>query len=292
MMQTRSRGEIFTIALVGVALIGVPDYLFGSEISLAVFYLGPVGIATWWGGREIGVSTAVISSLAALADDLAAGHFQIHPGILAWNAFLHLGFMLIVAQLLSSLRGHVESAEELARSDSLTGLFNRRAFLENLRLHLSLAARDGKPTTLAYIDIDDFKLINDRAGHEAGDRVLRRIATALQASTRRTDVVARLGGDEFALLIVGADQIVAVGVIAKLRHALGAVIDPSGKSVACSIGCVTFASPPPDAKDALRAADALMYQVKRRGKNAVAFEACCDRSPSEGVAGRASEFSR
>jgi diguanylate cyclase (GGDEF)-like protein len=271
-MKKLSRYWIFAMAIAGVAMVGIPDYVIGSEISLAVFYLGPVGLATWYAGKKTGTLVAMISSLCALADDLAAGHFQVRPGILAWTGLLNLGFMLVVVYLLATLRSQIEFAEKVARSDSVTGLFNRRAFLEHLELHLSLAGRDGKPTTLAYLDLDDFKRINDRYGHQAGDEVLRLVATALQESTRRTDVVARLGGDEFALLIVGADQVSAVGVIAKVRHALLQLADPKRAGVRCSIGCVTFNPPPPNASVALQAVDALMYQIKRRGKNGVAFE--------------------
>jgi diguanylate cyclase (GGDEF)-like protein len=268
-MQKLSRAWIFALALVGVALVGIPDYLVGSDVSLAVFYLCPVAVATWYAGKKTGALIALISCLCALSDDFAGGHFQIRPGILAWNGLLNLGFMLVVAYLLATVHRHIEFAEKLARSDSVTGLFNRRAFLENLQFHLSLAARENKPITLAYLDLDDFKRINDRGGHEAGDRVLKSIATTLRESTRRTDMVARLGGDEFALLIVGADQVSAVGVIAKVRHALLKLA--ASEHVTCSIGCVTFNPPPPNASAALRAADSLMYEVKHRGKNAVAF---------------------
>jgi diguanylate cyclase (GGDEF)-like protein len=275
-MQQLSRGWIFALALVGVVLIGVPDYLVGSDVSLAVFYLGPVAVATWYAGKETGALIALISCLAALSDDFAGGHFQVRPGVLAWNGLLNLGFMLVVAYLLAAVHRHMAFAEKLARSDSVTGLFNRRAFLENLQFHLSLAAREEKPITLAYLDLDDFKRINDRGGHEAGDKVLKSIAATLRESTRRTDMVARLGGDEFALLIVGADQVSAVGVIAKVRHALLKLA--AREHVTCSIGCVTFNPPPPNASAALRAADSLMYEVKHRGKNAVAFGVFDDRA--------------
>jgi diguanylate cyclase (GGDEF)-like protein len=274
-MQKLPRGWIFAVALAGVAIVGIPDYVAGSDVSLAVFYLGPVTVATWYAGKETGALIALVSCLCALADDLAAGHFQVRPGILAWNALLNLGFMLVVTYLTAAVHRHMAFAEKLARSDSVTGLFNRHAFLENLQFHLSLAEREEKPITLAYLDLDDFKRINDRSGHEAGDKLLKLIATRLQESTRRTDMVARLGGDEFALLIVGADQVSAVGVIAKVRHALLKLA--TSERVTCSIGCVTFNPPPPNASAALRAADALMYEVKRRGKNAVAFEVFDDR---------------
>lgn len=271
-MTKLSRAQIFGVALVGVALVGVPDYLAGVEISLSLFYLGPVGIATWYAGRRTGMLIAFISTLAALAGDVSAAHDALRPGIMAWDGFLHLGFMLVVVYLLDRLRAHARIAQELARTDELTGIFNRRAFLEHLQYRLDLAAREKNPVALAYIDLDDFKEVNDRGGHDEGDRILKLVASALTHSIRRTDVVARLGGDEFGMLMVGADQTGAESLLAKVRASLFEALAPEESAVTCSIGCVAFRTPPATCDVALRAADALMYKVKSRGKNAVAFE--------------------
>ena len=270
-MSKLSRGRVFALALAGVLLISIPDALFGYEISLSVFYLCPVGIATWYAGRTSGVAIALISTLSSLAEYFTAAPVLASPGIMAWNGLLHLGFMLTVAYLLDSLRSRVEIVQELARSDPLTGIFNRRAFLEHLQYRLDLAARDAKSITLAYIDLDDFKRLNDDGGHAEGDRVLRRVASTLRESIRRSDVVARLGGDEFIVLINGADRTGVESLVAKVREALLRALDDEQVSVTCSVGCMRFPAPPPDADAAIRAADALMYKVKRQGKNAVAF---------------------
>lgn len=267
-----SHSRVFGVALIGVVLVGVLDYLAGAEISLSLFYLGPVGIATWYAGRRTGMSIAFISTLAALAGDVSAAHAVLRPGIVAWDGFLHLGFMLVIAYLLDRLRVHAQIAQQLARTDELTGIFNRRAFLEHLQYRLDLAAREKKPVALAYIDLDNFKEVNDRGGHEEGDRILGLVASALTASIRRTDVVARLGGDEFAILIVGADQTGTESLLAKVRASLLQALASEESAVTCSIGCVAFQTPPATGDVALRAADALMYKVKSRGKNAVAFE--------------------
>lgn len=271
-MRWLSRAGVVMVALLGVLIVGVPDYLVGYEISLSVFYLVPVGIATWYADRGSGVAIALVSMLSALAADVGAGRHDSHPWLMGWNGLLHLGFMLVVAYLLDSLHKHVEVEQDLARSDPLTGIYNRRAFLEQLQDRLDLASRQGKPITLAYIDLDDFKCVNDRSGHEEGDRVLRLIANTLAASIRRTDIVARLGGDEFALLIVGADLAGAERLIAKVRQGLQQAFAGDSDAVTCSIGCVIFPESPPEADAAIRAADALMYRVKNMGKNAAAFE--------------------
>ena len=270
-MSKLSRGRVFALALASVLLISIPDALFGYEISLSVFYLCPVGIATWYAGRTSGVAIALVSTLSSLAEYFTAAPVLASPAIMAWNGLLHLGFMLTVAYLLDSLRSRVAIVHELARSDPLTGIFNRRAFLEHLQYRLDLAARDAKSITLAYIDLDDFKRLNDQGGHAEGDRVLRRVASTLRESIRRSDVVARLGGDEFIVLINGVDRTGVESLVAKVREALLRALDDEQVSVTCSVGCMRFPAPPPDADAAIRAADALMYKVKRQGKNAVAF---------------------
>jgi diguanylate cyclase (GGDEF)-like protein len=156
-------------------------------------------------------------------------------------------------------------------------------------LRLNLAAREGNPITLAYFDLDDFKRVNDEAGHGEGDRVLRLVASTITESIRRTDSLARLGGDEFALLISGADRITAEGVISKLRTALHKAFVHERLAVTCSIGCVTFQAPLPSAEDAIRAADSLMYAVKNRGKNAVAFEVFGDQTAKMAPLGAAAD---
>jgi len=299
-MSKLSRARIFGVALLGVALVSVSEHLIGFEISLSIFYLCPVGIATWYAGRKTGVLIALLSTFSVLAADLSAGRVLTRPGIMVWEGLLDFGFMLVVAALLESLRSHVEIEQELARSDPVTGICNRRAFLEHLQSRLDLADREEKPITLAYIDLDDFKRINDRDGHHEGDRVLNLVARTLTASVRRTDVVARLGGDEFALLITGADRTGAESLITKVGHALRQTLGYEQSLVTCSIGCVTFQPPPPNADAAIRAADTLMYKVKSRGKNAVAFEVIGDPISHPAQAAlqwtrrerRASEFAR
>lgn len=271
-MSKLSRAWIYWVSLLGVGVIGFLDYAVGYEISLSVFYLCPVGIASWYAGGRSGALIAVISTFSALAGGFSEGHLLARPGIILWNGFLNIGFMLVVVYLLGRLHVNIKNEREIARSDPVTGLFNARAFLEQLEYHLALAAREGEPISLAYLDLDDFKRINDEGGHSEGDRVLRLVADTLMASVRRTDLVARVGGDEFVLLIMDADQNAAEIMIAKLKHLLQTTFNTERAMITCSIGCVTFQGQPPSADDALRSADLLMYTVKSQGKNAVAFE--------------------
>jgi diguanylate cyclase (GGDEF)-like protein len=179
---------------------------------------------------------------------------------------------MIGVALLDMLRERLHLEQQLARTDALTGILNSRAFLEHMGYIIALAQRDGTPLTLAYIDLDDFKRINDTRGHSEGDRVLQIVGTTLRESIRRTDAVARLGGDEFALLLPVTDEEAARTLIGKLKLRLIEALARRPVPVACSIGAVTFRQPPASPDDAIRMADIIMYKAKAQGKNAIVFQ--------------------
>jgi diguanylate cyclase (GGDEF)-like protein len=265
------RAAVLPLAFVGVVLVGALDYLGGYEVAFSVFYLGPVAMAAWYSGRRAGILIAVASCASWYAADVGAGHVYSHPAIPMWNALVRLGFFLVTGLLLAALRASLDFQRHLARTDGLTGLYVRRAFEERLQHDLALAERRRSAISLAFIDLDDFKSINDRGGHGEGDRVLRVIGRALQRSVREADTAARLGGDEFALLLPDADDDGAQKVVGKVRAGLRDGLKAEGvEAVTCSIGVVTFRQPPASLEEATAAADALMYEVKRQGKGAVA----------------------
>jgi diguanylate cyclase (GGDEF)-like protein len=151
-----------------------------------------------------------------------------------------------------------------------------------LEYTLALAGRSGNPLTLAYIDVDKFKSINDQYGHSEGDRVLRAFGQAVRECTRRSDSAARIGGDEFALLLMNMEANGTAEAISKLTRRLQESLRAGGKPVTCSIGVVTFKKLPGNADEAMKAADALMYEVKRKARNDVAFRVV-DGSAAEAV---------
>lgn len=271
-MTGLSRPRRFAVALLAMVLVGAVDQVTGFEVSFSIFYLGPVALAAWYVDRRAGLVVALLSGLIWLTADLSAGHLYSHIAIPIWNALVRLGVFLIMATLLDKLRVRIATEERLARTDAVTGIATRRAFWEKLDYNLVFATRERSPVTVAYIDLDDFKRINDTLGHKEGDRVLRLVARALTECTRRSDVAARLGGDEFALLLPNTDQAGAETFVANARQCLRKALGSGPSSVTCSIGCVTFQGVLPGADEAIKAADALMYKVKSRGKDAVAFE--------------------
>jgi diguanylate cyclase (GGDEF)-like protein len=158
-----------------------------------------------------------------------------------------------------------------ARTDPLTGLLNRRSFLEEVERRVARQDREHEPATLIFADLDHFKPVNDRLGHEAGDEVLRRTAAMLRNTFRPGDLIARLGGDEFAVWMDGADHMTAAERAEYLRDAvprdLADITGPDLPSVTLSIGIAS--RDPADGEkldNLMRRADMAMYEVKRGGR--------------------------
>ena len=125
---------------------------------------------------------------------------------------------------------------------------------------------------LAYLDLDDFKKVNDTAGHDEGDRVLAAVGDVLRRHTRKSDLVARLGGDEFVLLLMNTDRSGALGTLERIRDALRKVIEERSWPITVSVGALSFLEAPATIDEAMQAADALMYRAKSEGKNRVCAE--------------------
>ena len=174
-------------------------------------------------------------------------------------------------ELLKSQEAALEAERKLARIDSLTGLANRRAFYEGAELERKRSLRRSRPLSIAYLDLDNFKQINDRNGHEVGDELLACVGGIMRANLRAEDLVARLGGDEFAVLLPESDYQAASGAVAKLHRILTTEMQKRCWPVGVSIGMVTFESIPENVEDMVHAADELMYTVKRDGKNRIAL---------------------
>ncbi|MCS6853400.1 MAG: diguanylate cyclase [Elioraea sp.] len=177
------------------------------------------------------------------------------------------------------LAQHSLQAEMLrqARTDPLTGLLNRRAFLEELERRLDRLAHERRPGALLFVDLDNLKQVNDRLGHDAGDSAIRAAAELLRAAVRPTDLVARLGGDEFALWLDGADLAAAVAraerLVADARLALAHAAPPE-VPLSLSIGVAVRTHRDETVGHLLTRADAAMYAVKRDGKAGWAVAPC------------------
>lgn len=169
------------------------------------------------------------------------------------------------------LRRQLEAAEQLADRDALCPVFNRRAFERELTREIALAARHGVPLCLVYIDLDNFKLVNDRFGHGAGDAALCQVCDILLAQVRQTDIVGRLGGDEFGIILTHA----GISDAEEKARALNQRIDrlsvsgnePSGEPVRLGASCGVVAwTGQPSADLLIAEADEAMFRAKSKRK--------------------------
>ena len=252
-----------------IAIVGAVDFFTGYELSFAIFYLIPIAAASWFGGRMIQTATVIASTVVWMAADMGNGHAYSSKLVPYWNTGVRLVFFVIIVRLITSVRAHLAREKELARRDALTGLLNSHAFFEEGGRLMALAARGRHAISLAYLDLDDFKRVNDEGGHAEGDHLLRNVAQALAGALRSHDLVARLGGDEFALLLLDADTAGAKQAVVRLRERLADLASAPRWRISASIGLVTFQSAPPPLDEAVTAADQLMYAVKKAGKASV-----------------------
>ncbi len=157
--------------------------------------------------------------------------------------------------------------EQLSRSDPLTGLLNRRALVHDLHQEIERAKRTASVVSLIYMDLDDFKQVNDRHGHQEGDQVLQRIGRAIGTLVREVDVAGRYGGDEFCIVLPGADRKGALQLVERLRERLTDAAEMSFSAGVVATGPVAFH----EVDELLGIADALMYDMKhansRRGRS-------------------------
>jgi diguanylate cyclase (GGDEF)-like protein len=262
--QLRRRPAI-TVAGSALAVLGVGwlDAATGDRLSLSLFYLLPVAASAWAAGARAGGLMALLAATASLAGDIVASG---PDPVAAWNALVRLGVLAVVAATLSRLRTALETERQLARTDPLTGALNPRAFDAVAERELLRALRYGRPLSLAYLDLDGFKLVNDTLGHSVGDRLLQAFVAELLTQVRPTDVVARIGGDEFVILMPETAPEDAAVALARIRERLLERMRMYGWPVTVSVG-ISAPSGPGTTLDALVAdADRAMYEDKRRAR--------------------------
>ena len=254
-------------------LVGVGDYYVIHRLLLefSVFFLVPVSFFSWFIGRNAGFLISVLSAAAVLTANLTSYAYAEYPRVGAWNALIWLGFFLIVAAIVRELRVFQVRLQRLSRVDSLTGVSNRMAFNEFAEAEKSRARRDNLPLTIAYVDVDHFKEINDKLGHVVGDKVLVTAAQTMLTHIRQTDAVARIGGDEFALVLPNTRQESAKILLDKLSVMLMAKMKEKRWPVTFSIGAVTFRPPPESLEQMIEHADRTIYIIST-GRNGIMYE--------------------
>jgi diguanylate cyclase (GGDEF)-like protein len=235
---------------------------------LGILYVVPVLLVTWTDGLVWGIVFGLAS--IGLREAVALDQMPADTPT-TWRVVNGAAYVAVVAVAMAGLQTLRRSQAALARlviQDQLTNVLNARAFADRLNQELDRNRRYPRPLTLMYMDLDNFKVINDTHGHQTGDAVLRLVADAMRSSVRQADVVGRLGGDEFAVLMPETDAQLADAAAKRLVAGLRDVFKGT-PNVTASIGVVSCAATDANTDDLLRRADQAMYDAKKAGKDRV-----------------------
>jgi diguanylate cyclase (GGDEF)-like protein len=260
---------IFVLGMALVAAIAAFKETAGHDVPVADFLLIPVAAIGWFVTARAyayiaACLTAIVTVLIAVT-----GQAQAPMAAALAAAGVRLVLYFVVLALLGAIRRMQLAREAEARTDYLTGAANARAFEAAATTELERSCRYDRPLSLLYLDVDDFKEINDTFGHTAGDIVLAEVSHMLRCSVRVNDLVARLGGDEFAVLMPETSRFAAVAVARRARDELARVTTPDGETVRFSVGVVSYIRPPASVDAMIHGADALMYRAKEHGKDRI-----------------------
>jgi len=255
-----------------VVVLGIIDKITGSEISFSIFYLIPIIFVTWFSDRWVGIFVSGASAMAWLMADLMVGQIYSLWIIPYWNSIMRFGIFLVNVYLLSKLKGALELEKTLSRIDSLTGIANGKYFIELVNSELIRSNKNNLPFTIAYMDLDDLKIVNDRFGHNEGDIVLLTVAGIIRNNIGTIDTVGRLGGDEFAILFPGMGAEKSQGIIPKIHKSLLDAMLENKWGITLSMGVGTFKGANFSVEEILRLTESLMYSVKNAGKSGIKYE--------------------
>ncbi len=260
------------LRLTGYVLLTLLVYWFNAvtppEARLGILYIIPVLLVTWTEGLAWGILFALVTTVYREA----TAWVQMPPDTpLVWRVVTGLAYLAVLGVAMAGLQTLRRSQAALARlvtQDQLTNVMNARAFADRLGQELDRNRRYPRPLALMYMDLDNFKVINDTHGHQTGDAVLRLVADAMRSSVRQADVVGRLGGDEFAVIMPETDAALADAAAKRLIVGLRNVFKGT-PNVTASIGVVSCTATDASTDDLLRRADQAMYDAKKSGKDRV-----------------------
>ena len=254
-----------------IALIGAIDAQFKPEIIFAPLYLIPIAILSWFIGKWNGLTASVLSTIMWLAANIYSGGLYDSAFPYYWNSIICLSTFLLISSLISYLRVELEQNRSFYQLDTLTGIANSVGFREAAQKEIDWANRFDRPFSLGYLDVDDFKLINEQMGYTVGDQVIREIAKNIQSHMRRSDLVARVGGDEFVLLLSAAGQEAAREAINRIQQQLKNAMETKGWPLTFSIGVLACTDHPKTVDEILQLTAELRDFVKNNGKNGICF---------------------
>ncbi len=252
-----------------VTTIAMADFLVDPNISLFLFYLIPVFLTAWYAGRIWGFFMLAVSVASMIIHDAAISSSLGHPFVPYWTIGLNLAIAFVFIDIADALKKALERERMFSRIDYLTGAANSRYFFEVAAVEMSRAQRYRRPFTLAYIDLDNFKIVNDNFGHKEGDRFLVEVVKTIKQFIRAGDLIARVGGDEFVILLPETGYDAAELVMNRIRKKFVVVMQHNKWPATFSAGMVTCVSYECGISEIMKVADNLMYAAKESGKNMI-----------------------
>ena len=224
--SVREQAHVFAASTILLFIAAHIDGLLGPQASVLLFYMASIALVVWFIDARIGYCWALLTALLRFNIHRFDPYFSGHWHLLYWNLGIEVFSLLGLVLILDGLHRQIANEAGLARTDPLTKVHNRRSFLEHAGMEMERSRRYGHPISVVYIDVDNFKIINDSFGHKAGDALLQSVAENIASNVRRADIVARVGGDEFALLMpettAGGAERALERLLEKLRAGLSA----------------------------------------------------------------------
>ena len=260
---------VFLFSLALIIIICTAQYYSGPEVVFSLFYIFPIMLATWKTGIWAGIFLSFSSAFLMLYIEKFL--LNLFPNTITpfLNNIFRLIIFLIITYIVSELKISLEKQKELARIDPLTSIANNRAFYEAANMEFEKAKRHGFPISVLYMDLDNFKEVNDRLGHSTGDHLLKIVAQTIIKNIRTIDTVARLGGDEFGILLPQTGPDSAFIVAGKIKEMIMLIMKKNNWPVTTSIGVVSYLKSPQSVDEMIKKADLLMYSAKSGGKNTI-----------------------
>lgn len=263
---------LFIICFLTVLFISFVHTLIHPELSLSIFYLFPISIAAWFIGRWAGYLFSLISAITWLIADILLINPSTDSLLPYFNESFRFLVFLFIVFIVSKLHLLYETQKELSITDQLTGILNRRGFIKFANTEIERSRRFSKPLSILYIDLDNFKTVNDNFGHDVGDKLLCKVVKTIKGNIRSFDIFSRLGGDEFIILLPETGQESACSVADKLKKVVFEKMNYFNWPVSVSVGLAIYNKLPDTVEELIKMSDQLMYAAKQEGKNSVKSE--------------------
>jgi len=268
-VAARIHRVVVLVSVLVLVVVGLVQAATVSDLGIGLLYLIPVSAIAWAGGRKAGLAAGVVASSMMLVLDVIGSGVH-NRSVPYWNFGVSLVVFIVVSEVLPYMHRALAAERERARTDALTGLGNRRFFEAVARAELVRTRRYRRPLALGLVDVDYFKQVNDRLGHQAGDQLLRLIAREIRRVMRASDLVGRVGGDEFVVLLPETSTEGAEVAFRKMHGHLSRAVEREGFPVSFSLGAVACGCEAAVSLDwLLREADQVLYSVKKGGRGSV-----------------------